>query len=151
MILYGRDYYIWRNCGFVTTMIAREMFRMSGSVVPRAIPVACVLAMMGYLVASGSQIGWYQRLQPEQECRIILPSGRVLDALGNATALSQRGVLLDAPTANAMLEASGKDQLIGRAPRCEMFFRRRITVKMYPGGARPRPGGARPRPGGEGV
>ena len=61
MILYGRDYYIWRNCGFVTTMIGTEMWAVSGSVVPKSIPISILLGIVGWLVASGNEIGWYKR------------------------------------------------------------------------------------------
>ena len=133
MILYGRDYYYWRNCGFVTTMIGREMFRMSGSVVPRAIPVAAGLALLGWAMASGIQLGWYTRLEPDEECRIILPSGRVLDAMGNETAISSKGVLLTNDTAVRMLIAGGKQNQTSRSPRCESFFKhvRQSTCRAW--------------------
>lgn len=149
MILYGRDFYFWRNCGFMTTFVCRDMFQLSGSVVPQAIPVAVGLALLGWAMASGIKLGWYTRLEPEDECRIILPSGRVLDAMGNATALTRKGVLLNNVTAGLMLEAGGKKEFIGRAPRCESFFKhgRQSTCRtLGPGRApllrTPRPGAA---------
>jgi len=123
MILYGRDYYIWRNCGFVTTMIGTEMWAVSGSVVPKSIPISILLGIVGWLVASGNEIGWYKRQGQMEECRIIMPNFRVLDVLGNSTALTDEGVPLDNETAYDMLLAGGKLDQIGRSPRCENFFR----------------------------